>query len=141
MSGMNDAVDILSRGLSAARLRVNVLASNIANAETTRSEDGGPYKKRMVVQVAKPFTDILDNVMLAKPEVKAVITDPKPPKQVYKPGHPDADENGYIQLPNINVVQEMTEMMSASRAYQATTTALETAKKMAADGERIAGRF
>jgi flagellar basal-body rod protein FlgC len=137
----NSAVTILSKALSVSRLRVNVLAANIANAETSRTEEGGPYVKRMVQQVAQPFTDIMDNVMLAKPEVRAVIADQRAPREVYKPGHPDADENGIVKMPNINVVEEMTELMSASKAYQAATTALETARKMSQDGVMIGGQM
>ncbi|MCI5065310.1 flagellar basal body rod protein FlgC [bacterium] len=138
---MYKAIEALSSGLSVARMRVNVLASNIANAETTRTDEGGPYKKRMVVQVAQPFTDVLDDVTLAKPEVKAVLEDTKAPKTVYQPGHPDANEDGYVEYPNINVVAEMTELMSASRAYEAATAAIRTAKEMAEKGASIAGRF
>ena len=139
---MYKAIEALSSGLSVARMRVNVLASNIANAETTRTDDGdGPYKKRMVVQVAKPFTDVLDDVTLAKPEVAGVLEDTKAPKLVYQPNHPDAKPDGFVEYPNINVVQEMTELMSASRAYEAAVTAVETTKQMASKGASIAGRF
>lgn len=142
---MFDAIEVLSSGLSAARMRVNVLASNIANAETTRTPEGGPYKRRDVVQTAKTmsggFDSVLDRVSLARPSVEAVIEDQSAPRMVYQPGHPDADENGYVAYPNINVVSTMTDLMTASRLYQANANALETARKMAQDAANISIRF
>ena len=142
---MFDAIEVLSSGLSAARMRVNVLASNIANAETTRTPEGGPYKRRDVVQTAKTmsggFDSVLDRVSLARPSVEAVIEDQSAPRMVYQPGHPDADENGYVAYPNINVVSTMTDLMTASRIYQANANALETARKMAQDAANISIRF
>jgi len=142
---MFNAIEVLASGLSAARMRVNVLASNVANAETTRTEEGGPYQRRDVVQVARSvgggFDSVLDRVSLAKPSIQAVIKDTSPPKMVFKPGHPDADENGNVAFPNINVVTTMTDLMSASRLYQANVTALETARRMAQDAAGISIRF
>lgn len=138
---MYKAIEALSAGLSAARMRVEVNASNIANAETTRTADGGAYRKRMVVQVAQPFTEVLDDVTLAKPEVAAVLEDSSAPKRVYQPGHPDANKDGYVDYPNINIVSEMTELMAASRAYEAATAAIESTKNLESKGASIAGRF
>jgi len=142
---MFNAIEVLASGLSAARMRVNVLASNVANAETTRTEEGGPYQRRDVLQVARSvsggFDSVLDRVSLAKPSIQAVIKDTSPPKMVFKPGHPDADENGNVAFPNINVVTTMTDLMSASRLYQANVTALETARRMAQDAAGISIRF
>jgi len=143
---MFNAIEVLASGLSAARMRVNVLASNVANAETTRTEEGGPYQRRDVLQVARSvsgggFDSVLDRVSLARPSIQAVIKDESPPKMVFKPGHPDADENGNVAFPNINVVTTMTDLMSASRLYQANVTALETARKMAQDAAGISIRF
>ncbi|RMD85953.1 MAG: flagellar basal body rod protein FlgC [Candidatus Dadabacteria bacterium] len=138
---MADISDILSAGLSAMRLRVNTIASNIANAQTTRTPEGGPYKRRDVVIVAKPeksFQDALDNMTMIKPVVKAVVEDNSPPKMVYQPGHPDADENGYVAYPNINVVQSMTDLMTASRLYQANIAAMRTTSDMTRRARRIA---
>ncbi len=138
---MANAIDILAYGLSATRLRVNTLASNIANAETTRTPDGGPYKRKDIVQVAREmnngFSDDLDNLSVAKPEVLAVVEDQQPPKLVFQPGHPDADKNGYVAYPNINVVTTMTDLMSASRLYQANVTAIETARQMERDASTL----
>lgn len=135
------AMEVLASGLSAARARVNVLSSNIANAETTRTADGGPYKRKDVVQVAidspSGFSSILDRMSLAKPAVQAVVEDQSPPKLVYQPGHPDANADGFVSYPNINVVTTMTDLMSASRLYQANVTAVETARRLTQDALSI----
>lgn len=142
---MFDVTEVLSSGMSAARMRVNVLASNIANAETTRTEEGGPYKRRDIVQVARGvpsgFSSVLDKVTLAKPSVLGVVEDQAAPKKVLQPGHPDADKNGFVAYPNINVVTTMTDLMSASRLYQANVTALETVRRMSQDAQRISTSF
>lgn len=131
---MSDLLEVISKGLSAARMRVNVLASNIANAETTRTAEGGPYKRRDIVQTARSvensFSSALDRATLAEPQVVGVVEDQSEPRKVFQPGHPDADTNGYVAYPNINVVTSMTDLMSASRLYSANVTALETARRM-----------
>jgi flagellar basal-body rod protein FlgC len=141
---MYNAIEVLANGLSAARLRVNVLASNIANAETTRTAEGGPYKRKDVVQVAtqspSSFSNVLDRMSLAKPGIAAVVEDQSEPKKVYQPGHPDADKEGYVAFPNINIVSTMTDLMSASRLYQANVTALESARRMTQDALTISSR-
>ena len=138
---MLSAIEVLSSGLSTARMRVNVLASNIANAETTRTPEGGPYKRKDVVQTAKDipgtFSNALDRMALKKPMVAAVMEDQSDPKLVYQPGHPDANQQGYVAYPNINVVSTMTDLMSASRLYQANVTAIETARSMQSEASRI----
>lgn len=138
---MFDTIEVLSAGLSAARTRVNVLASNIANAETTRTAEGGPYKRRDVVQVStsqpSSFSSVLDRMSLQKPSVMAVVEDNSDPRKVFQPGHPDADKDGYVAYPNINVVSTMTDLTSASRLYQANVTALETARRMLQDAKDI----
>jgi flagellar basal-body rod protein FlgC len=138
---MYNAYEVLSSGLSVSRLRVNVIASNIANAETTRTPEGGPYQRRDVVQMARTvnseFGSALDQASLRKPSVAAVVTDQSPPRKVFKPGHPDADGEGYVAFPNINIVSSMTDLMSASRLYEANVTALETTRKMMQEGFRI----
>jgi flagellar basal-body rod protein FlgC len=122
-------------------MRVNVLASNIANAETTRTPEGGPYKRRDVVQVgiseSGGFGDALDRASMTKPMVAAVVEDQSEPRKVYQPGHPDADPSGYVSYPNINVVTTMTDLMSASRLYQANVTAIETVRRMVSDAQNI----
>ena len=138
---MSDAVNILSSGLSATRLRVNVLAANIANAETTRTDAGGPYKRHDVVQIARTmqgsFGSALDRMSIAKPAVHSVVEDTSEPRKVYQPGHPDADKEGFVAYPNINVVITMTDLMSASRLYQANVTALDTVRQMERDAATL----
>lgn len=129
-----DVTEVLAAGLSAARTRVNVLASNIANAETTRTPEGGPFKRRDVVQVAttseSSFSSVLDRMTLSKPSIDRVVADQSPGRLVYEPGHPDANKDGYVEYPNINVVSTMTDLTSASSLYQANVAALQTVRQM-----------
>jgi flagellar basal-body rod protein FlgC len=122
-------------------MRVNTLASNIANAETTRTPQGGPYKRRDVVQMAKPipgsFSSALDRIAMQRPVIAGVVEDQAPARMVHQPGHPDADKNGFVAYPNINVVQTMTDLLSASRLYQANVTAVETARNLQGEASRI----
>lgn len=138
---MYNIMDVLASGLSTARTRMNVLASNIANAQTTRTAEGGPYKRRDVVVYANEeksgFSSMLDQASLQKPMVAGVVEDNSPARLVYEPNHPDADENGNVAYPNINIVASMTELMTISRLYQANATALDTAKRMNQEARRI----
>ena len=139
---MSSVMEVLASGLSLARLRVNILSSNLANAQTTSTPEGGPFKRRDVVQVAQstgsPRTmNSLDRAALQKPVALAVIEDQTEPRQVYEPGHPDADDRGYVAYPNINVVQTMTDLMTASRLYQANLTAMNTSTDMYREAIRI----
>jgi flagellar basal-body rod protein FlgC len=131
---MFDAVETIASGIAAARLRVNTLAANIANAETTSTPEGGPYKARHVVQVAQDvpgtFSDALERMTLKRPMVSAVVEDSTEPRKVYEPGHPNADAQGYVAYPNINVVSTMTDLMSATRQYQSAVTAMDTLKDL-----------
>lgn len=142
---MYNSVEVLASALSAARTRMNVLASNIANAETTRTPEGGPYKRRDVVQIARSlkshFSSTLDRASLFRPKIQAIVSDNSAPKLVYQPGHPDANKEGYVAYPNINMVSTMTDLMTVSRLYQANVTALETARKMEQNASRISIRF
>lgn len=129
---------IASSGLTAERLRQDTIANNIANAETTRSADGGPYRRQVPV-----FAPILDQSMhgARSPlqrgtqgkgvQVVGVISDPSPPRMVYDPQHPDADADGYVAKPNIHVVKEMVDLITATRAYEANIAAVNSAKSMA----------
>ena len=138
---MASAIDILANGLSTARLRVNVLSSNLANAETTQTPEGGPYKRRDVVQLAAPvsgsFASTLDRMTLAQPTVAAVVADQSEPRKVFQPGHPDANAEGFVSYPNINVVTTMTDLMSATRLYQANVAGVEAVRQMSRDGLNI----
>lgn len=132
------AMQISGSGLKAERARLNIAAMNLANANTTRTMEGGPYRAKSVVFAARPlegtaFQDALDSstARLRKVEVVEVAEDKAPFKEVYDPGHPDADEQGIVRLPNVNVAEQMVDMMSARRAYEANVTALESVKNMA----------
>jgi len=121
------AIDVSASGLSAQRRRLDSIAENIANAETTRTESGGPYRRRQVV-----FEELATRELGRQGvRVSAVQEDPRPPHLVYRPGHPDADANGYVAMPNVNLVEEMVDMISATRSYEANATALNATKAMA----------
>jgi flagellar basal-body rod protein FlgC len=140
------AMEITASGLNAERARMNALASNLANARTTRTEGGGPYKRIDPVFQAIPISQTsseLSNDQVAQAAsvvvVKGIQEDQSPPQQVYDPSHPDADANGYVALPNVNVVQEMVNMITASRAYEAGVTVMQTVKGMARSALSIGG--
>ena len=128
-------------GLTAQRLRMDVLANNIANVNTTRTAEGGPYQRqRVVFEPRKEESQFLlplateakrRQQMGAGVRVVGLSVDPSPAKQVYDPGHPDADAKGYVAMPNITLVNEMVDMISASRAYEANVAAINSAKSMA----------
>jgi flagellar basal-body rod protein FlgC len=138
-----DSLDISSTGLSAQRLRMNLISSNLANVNTTRTENGEPYKKKdAVFEAVKDvdFEDVLNDQLdtaVNGVKVASIVEDEKPFVEKYDPGHPDADENGYIRLPNVNVVEEMVNMISASRSFEANATAVGATKDMAAAALKI----
>jgi flagellar basal-body rod protein FlgC len=133
-----DAIHASSSGLSAQRLRMNLISGNLANVNTTRTREGGPYRRKEAIFAARPleesFKKILadrQNKQLSIVEVDQVIEDSNSPVMKYDPQHPDADEKGYVAMPNINVMEEMVNMISATRGYEANVTALKAAKDMA----------
>ena len=133
-----DALNTSSAALSAQRLRMNLISGNLANINTTRTREGGPYRRKEAVFAAqaliKPFAEMLadrQNRYLSTVKVAGVIEDQNPPVMKYDPNHPDADEKGYVALPNINLMEEMVNMISATRGYEANVTALKAAKDMA----------
>jgi|SRR3954469_13943994 flagellar basal-body rod protein FlgC len=135
MLGVFSAIDISASGLSAERTRMNTIASNLANAQTTRTAEGGPYKR-----VDPVFEAIaLDKMHALTPsersvsqvKVAQIVQDQRPGHMVYSPGHPDANKDGYLEYPNVNVVEEMVNMISASRAYEAGISSVEATQKMA----------
>ncbi len=139
--GLFDAIDVAGSGLSAERLRMDVVAGNLANAQTTQGANGGPYRRREVVlQEAAPagasFGDALTGAMASSAppangvQVAGIVEDQDPLRRVYDPGHPDADAQGYVSMPNVNPVTEMVDLISASRAYEANVTAMQTAKTL-----------
>lgn len=127
---------ISASALQAHSTRLNTISSNLANVETTSTPEGGPYKKKSVYFQTKSidFKGHLDASMKNSSqgvEVSKIIEDPSPPKKVYDPSHPDAGEDGYVEMPNVNVLKEMVDMMSATRSYQANVTTIKMAKRMA----------
>jgi flagellar basal-body rod protein FlgC len=142
-----NSMDISGSALTASRLRMDVISENIANAETTRTEKGGPYRRKMVVyepqtrQGNSSFQSMLDNEVSASSsdpdqqfggvKVSAIVDDPTPFTQVYDPSNPDANTQGYVQKPNVDIVKETLDMMSVSRAYTANINALNAVKTMA----------
>jgi flagellar basal-body rod protein FlgC len=125
--GMFDSLSISGTGMTAQRLRMDVIASNLANADSTRGADGLPYRRRIVeLQEATPsFGQLLGGV-----QVSGIVQDPSPMKRVYDPSNPDADKQGYVSMPNVSPVTEMVDLIDSSRAYEANVTAMNAAKQM-----------
>lgn len=156
LGGIFDAIRISSEGLSAQRKQMDATASNIANIDTTRAKEGGPYQRRRVVMSEKSAGPTFGSVVKAEmnrlsltqsshiPEVRYVpaptggagveaqeaVIRTDTPRMVYDPAHPDADENGYVAYPDVNIVTEMVDMIAASRAYEANVTAINAFKGM-----------
>ena len=132
--GMFDMLDISASGMTAQRLRLDVISNNIANVNTTRTNEGGPYQRERVVfqeiRDRKSFSDYLRESKRAGVRVVSIQKDDAPFKTVYDPTHPDADAEGYVRLPNVNIVTEMVDMISALRSYEANVTAINAAKSM-----------
>ncbi|MBM4377929.1 MAG: flagellar basal body rod protein FlgC [Deltaproteobacteria bacterium] len=124
------AMQISGSGLSVERTRVNLATSNLANAESTRGPDGQPYK-RLDPVLRSNFDNALAAEGTASVTVEKIVADPSPGKRVYSPGHPDADGDGFVTLPNVNPIHEVVNLMSASRGYEANATAMDTLKTMA----------
>jgi flagellar basal-body rod protein FlgC len=132
------SMNVSSSALSAERTRMNLISGNLANANATRTPEGGPYKRKDAVFAATPvensFNRVLDGAtakQVRKVDVSEIVEDQNPPRLQYDPGHPDANPQGYVAMPNVNVVEEMTDMISASRSYEANVTAVQAAKAMA----------
>ncbi len=120
-------------GLYAQRKRMDLIASNLANIETTRTEEGGPYRRKMVVMKSKPMVSDFEHIFNSKIEgvqIEDIIEDKSPFKQVYNPSHPDADENGYLLKPNVDLIVETTNMLMAKRAFEANIAAIKSTRQM-----------
>ncbi len=136
---------ISSSGMTAQRMRMNTISSNIANINTTRTPEGGPYRRKDVVFESMPevknFGDILSATSpksdFQRVQVTDVISDTKAPLLKYEPDHPDANADGYVAYPNINLMEEMTNMIQANRSYEANISALQAAKDMATSSLEI----
>jgi flagellar basal-body rod protein FlgC len=130
------ALNVSASGLSTERVRVNLAASNLANADTTRGPDGKPYKRLDPVLESVPFEASLQSAEgssegVAGVRVAQIAQDEGPGRRVYNPSHPDADPDGFVTLPNVNPVHEIVNLISAQRAYDANATAIDTLKTMA----------
>ncbi len=130
-------LDISASGLAAERTRMGVIASNIANAQVTETSEGGPYKRKEV-----EFYSVLNksmigsksnNIMLSGVKIKGIIESKLPPNMVYMPGHPQANKEGFVSMPNVSIAKEMVDMIAASRSYEANTSVISAFRKM---GER-----
>ncbi|HHT87938.1 MAG TPA: flagellar basal body rod protein FlgC [Clostridiales bacterium] len=138
-SGMN----ISASGMTAQRLRMDIISQNIANVNTTRDENGEPYRRKAVVFAEKdatPFQEVFmrtAGIIGNGVKVSGIIEDSKPMRKVYDPNHPDADEEGYVTYPNVNIVQEMTDLIDATRSYEANVTAFNATKNMALKGLEV----
>lgn len=138
-------MDLTASGMTAQRTRMNVAAMNLANRSTTRTEEGGPYRRRDVVLEAVQqdggFGGRLDAAMSEDPalgvRVREIAESTEDPMMIYDPGHPDADPNGYVAMPNVDGIGEMVDLMGAARAYEAGTTVLSTVRQMADQALRI----
>lgn len=137
--GFLDSINISASALTAEKLRMDIISKNIANANTTRTANGTPYRRQVVVfdgsQNNVPFSQYLNDASKSMigtgVKVKGIVEDKSPFKMQYDPGNPDADENGYVKMPNVDVMTEMVNMITASRAYEANVTAINSAKSMA----------
>ncbi|WP_035067912.1 flagellar basal body rod protein FlgC [Nitratidesulfovibrio termitidis] len=131
------AIDIGASALNAERTNMNIISMNLANVKTTRTEQGGPYRRKTTIMAAQDIDDPFSKHMkgaldreLKGVRVMHVATDSRPLKRVYEPGHPDADQEGFVSYPDINVVEEMASLMTAQRGYEANVTTIDTVKAM-----------
>ena len=131
------ALDISASGMKAQRTYMNVISMNLANAKTTRTSEGGPYRRKTVAFAATPIANPFDSAMqdaesreLKGVTVRGIVNDKRPMKKVLEPGHPDADKDGYVSYPDINVVEEMANMITTMRSYEANVQAIQDTKAM-----------
>jgi flagellar basal-body rod protein FlgC len=138
-------LEISGSALTAERQRAEVLASNLANAQTTQTAKGGPYQRQLVIfgtqkagssRFARAFADFSDRYAKGV-EVKRVVPDPTPPVQRFEPGHPDADSQGYVAYPTVNPIEEMVNLMGAARAYELNVAAVQATKNMISQSFQI----
>ena len=137
--GLDQSMDISVSAINANRIHMELISSNLANIDTTRTEEGGPYRRKIPVFGEKPlqFSDALSAAQQKKMpggiEIKDIVEDPTPFQKVYNPGHPDADKQGYVSLPNVSMAKEMVDMVYVEKVYEANITAFNATKKMAQD--------
>lgn len=138
------SLNIGGSALSAHKTKMNIIAQNIANANTTRTEDGGAYRRKIATlaedninEFGTVLEDEQERYRVSGVMVAGIVEDPAPLKPVYNPSHPDADENGYVILPNVDTVAEMVDMIATSRSYEANVTAFNSLKLMASNALNI----
>lgn len=138
------ALDMGASALSAERTHINIISMNLANAKTTRTAEGGPYRRKSVIMESTPVDAAFSKQMQGALEqdlrgvrVQGIAIDQRPLKLVYEPGHPDANEDGYVAYPDINVVEEMAALMTAQRGYEANVTTVDSIKQMYAKALEI----
>ena len=128
------SLQVSASGLAAQRARAEILVENMANAETTRTPEGGPYRRKDVVfstdLQATPFSAVFQNELANGVRVADVTVDDRPPEMRYMPGHPDADSSGYVAFPRMNPAEEMVDLMNASHSYQGNVAAMSAVKDM-----------
>ena len=134
---MFDSINISASALTAEKTRIDIINKNMASVNTTRATGGMPYRRQMVVyeeNKERPFSDYLakcsNNFNGRGVVISEIVEDETPFKKIYEPGHPDADENGYVMMPNVEMVKEMVDMIDAQRAYEANITAMNSTKAM-----------
>jgi flagellar basal-body rod protein FlgC len=128
------SLSVSASGMAAQRTRAALLVENIANAETTRTQDGGPYRRKDAIfqtsPVASDFASELDSQLETGVTVSAISIDQRPPEKQYAPGHPDADADGYVSMPHMNPAEDMVDLTGANRSYQANVAAISSVKDM-----------
>lgn len=125
--GMFDSLNVSASGMTATQLWMDVISSNLANADSTKTADGQPYRRKEIElsQASPSFGEVLGGV-----QVDGIVNDPSPLRQVYDPGNPEATKQGYVTMPNVNPVTEMVDLITASRGYESNVTAMNAAKQM-----------
>jgi flagellar basal-body rod protein FlgC len=130
---LTTSLKICGSGLAVQRAKLDIVTSNLANVNTTRTPEGGPYRKKIIALATETVTDNFDSTIkdaIRSVKIDEVKEDPNAIKMVYDPSHPDADPKGFVAMPNINIMVEMAEMITASRAYEACVTAFDSTKNM-----------
>lgn len=135
--GLFNSINISATGMTAERTRMDVISENISNVNTTRTSNGTPYRRKMVTfEEKKPkFSSVLNDALKSSGEssgvkISNIVKNDAEYKRIYEPGHPDANEEGYVEMPNVDVAKEMVDMISATRGYEANITALNSSKSM-----------
>ena len=127
------SLEISASGLYVQRKRMDVISSNLANIESTHTDSGGPYRRKMVVMSSRPVQDFnrILSLQIEGVQINDIVEDRSPFRRIFNPGHPDADENGYVFKPNVDLIVETTNMLMARRAFEANISAIKSTKQMA----------